>query len=49
MPCELLMREGRINQLKLRNRIITGPMERNLANRDGTLTQRYIDYLVEQN
>ena len=31
-----------------RHRIITGPMEKSLANRDGSLTQRYIDYLVER-
>lgn len=34
--------------MELRSRIITGPMEKSLANRDGSLTQRYIDYLVER-
>lgn len=48
MAYDQLLREGRINGLVLRNRIITGPMERSLANRDGTVTQRYIDYLAER-
>lgn len=48
MAYPYLLREGRINQMRLRNRIITGPMERAMANRDGTLNQRYIDYLVER-
>jgi len=48
MGLELLLREGQINSMKLRNRIITGPMEKGMANRDGSLTQRYIDYLVER-
>jgi 2,4-dienoyl-CoA reductase-like NADH-dependent reductase (Old Yellow Enzyme family)/thioredoxin reductase len=45
---ELLLREGRINSMVTRNRIITGPMERNLANRDGSLTTAYVDYLAER-
>lgn len=45
---ELLLREGRINSMPMRNRIITGPMERNLANRDGSLTGTYVDYLAER-
>ncbi len=45
---ELLLREGRINSMVMRNRIITGPMERNLANRDGSLTGTYVDYLAER-
>jgi 2,4-dienoyl-CoA reductase-like NADH-dependent reductase (Old Yellow Enzyme family)/thioredoxin reductase len=48
MTFDLLLREGRINKMQLRNRIITGPMEKSLANRDGSLTQRYIDYLTER-
>jgi 2,4-dienoyl-CoA reductase-like NADH-dependent reductase (Old Yellow Enzyme family)/thioredoxin reductase len=48
MPFDLLLREGQINQMSLRNRIITGPMEKSLANRDGSLTTRYIDYLRER-
>src|SRR4029453_19275476 len=43
-----LLREGRINRMRTKNRIIAGPMERAMANRDGTLDQRYIDYLVER-
>lgn len=35
-----------INGMALPHRIITGPMEKGMANRDGTLTQRYIDYLA---
>ncbi|MCW2952194.1 MAG: NemA3 [Conexibacter sp.] len=48
MAYENLLREGRINTMRTKNRIITGPMERAMANRDGTLNQRYIDYLVER-
>src|ERR1700733_11238147 len=43
-----LLSEGRIHNMRTKNRIITGPMERAMANRDGTLNQRYIDYLVER-
>lgn len=35
-----------INGMTLPHRIVTGPMERGMANRDGSLTQRYIDYLA---
>jgi 2,4-dienoyl-CoA reductase-like NADH-dependent reductase (Old Yellow Enzyme family)/thioredoxin reductase len=31
--------------MQLPHRIITGPMEKGMANRDGTLTQRYLGYL----
>jgi len=48
MAFEHLLREGRINSMTLRSRIITGPMEKSMATRDGVLTQRYIDYLVER-
>lgn len=48
MAVDLLLRQGRINGMTLRNRIITGPMEKSLANRDGSLTRRYIDYLRER-
>src|SRR4051794_39300885 len=34
--------------MPMRNRLITGPMERSMANRDGSLTQAYIDYLEER-
>jgi len=45
---EPLLRAGRLNGMEMRNRIITGPMERSMANRDGTLTQTYVDYLRER-
>src|ERR1700689_4746762 len=48
MAVDELLKEGRINQMRLPHRILTGPMERGLANRDGSLTARYIDYLVER-
>src|SRR5689334_24300957 len=48
MAVDLLLREGRINGMRLRHRIITGPMEKSLANRDGSLTSRYIDYVTER-
>lgn len=48
MAFELLLREGQINSMRLGSRIITGPMEKSMATRDGVLTQRYIDYLVER-
>jgi 2,4-dienoyl-CoA reductase-like NADH-dependent reductase (Old Yellow Enzyme family)/thioredoxin reductase len=48
MAFEMLLREGQINSMKLSSRIITGPMEKSMATRDGMLTQRYIDYLVER-
>ncbi len=40
-----LFEPGRIGRLEVRNRIISAPMERNYCNRDGSVTQRYIDYL----
>lgn len=48
MAFDYLLRPGRINRMQLPTRIITGPMEKGLANRDGSLTQRYIDYLLER-
>lgn len=48
MAIDLLLREGRINQMRLPHRILTGPMEKGLANRDGSLTDRYIEYLTER-
>ena len=48
MAYDLLLRPGRINSMELRHRIITGPMERGMANRDGSLNQRYINYLTER-
>src|SRR5947207_2400835 len=34
--------------MRLRQRCMTGRMDKSLANREGSLTQRYIDYLVER-
>ena len=34
-----------IRSMHLPHRIITGPMEKGMANRDGSLTQRYLGYL----
>lgn len=43
-----LFEPGQIGPLKMRNRTIFAPMERNLATQDGCITQRYIDYMVER-
>ena len=48
MAVDLLLRKGRINKMEVGNRIIAGPMEKNICNRDGTITQRYIDFLLER-
>src|SRR5687767_7821025 len=48
MAFEALARQKQVNGMLLRNRILAGPMERGLANRDGSLTQRYIDYVLER-
>jgi len=34
--------------LALKNRLVSAPCERNYANIDGSVTQRYIDYVVER-
>ena len=34
--------------MELKNRIIGAPCERNFANVDGSVTQRYIDFLAER-
>lgn len=41
-----LFEPGNIGKMRIRNRIINAPMERNYANQDGSVTQRYIDHLV---
>jgi 2,4-dienoyl-CoA reductase-like NADH-dependent reductase (Old Yellow Enzyme family)/thioredoxin reductase len=41
-----LFEPGMIGKLRIRNRIINAPMERNYATIDGSVTQRYIDHLV---
>jgi 2,4-dienoyl-CoA reductase-like NADH-dependent reductase (Old Yellow Enzyme family)/thioredoxin reductase len=43
---EKLFEPGTIGKMRVRNRIISAPMERNYANADGSVTQRYIDNLV---
>jgi 2,4-dienoyl-CoA reductase-like NADH-dependent reductase (Old Yellow Enzyme family)/thioredoxin reductase len=48
MAFEYLLREGRINSMIVRNRLIAGPMERSMAHRDGSLTADYIAYLTER-
>lgn len=35
-----------IRGLRLPNRVLMAPMEKNLCTSDGVMTQRYIDYLV---
>lgn len=42
---EKLFEPGFIGKLRIRNRIISAPMERNYANADGSVTQQYIDHL----
>lgn len=34
--------------VEIRNRVLAAPCERNFANVDGSITQRYIDFLVER-
>src|SRR5262245_6123762 len=46
MAVDLLLREGKINGMKTKNRFHCGPAEKSYANRDGSLTQQYIDYCV---
>ncbi len=43
-----LFEPGTIGKMRIRNRIINAPMERNYANQDGSVTQRYIDHLVSK-
>lgn len=37
-----------LGRLTLRNRFVSAPMERNYCEPDGTMTQRYIDYLARR-
>lgn len=41
-----LFEPGIIGKMRIRNRIVSSPMERNYANRDGSVSQLYIDHLV---
>lgn len=45
---ENLLRPGRINRMYMRNRIIAGPMEKSMADHDGSLNERYIAYSAER-
>lgn len=38
----------KLRRVTLKNRLISAPCERNYANTDGSVTQKYIDYLVER-
>ena len=44
MAFENLLRPGYINRMYMRNRIIVGPMEKSLANLDGSVGERYVAY-----
>lgn len=48
MAFENLLRPGRINRMHMRNRIIAGPMEKSMADHDGSLNERYIAYSAER-
>lgn len=41
-----LFEPGMIGNVRIKNRIINAPMERNYATKDGAVTQMYIDHLV---
>ncbi|UCF92962.1 MAG: FAD-dependent oxidoreductase [Desulfobacterales bacterium] len=45
---QFLFQPGQIGNMTLKNRVVMPPMERCYANEDGSVTQRYIDYLVER-
>ena len=46
MQLTKLFEPGRIGNVTLKNRVMLSPMLKNYSNRDGTMTQKYIDYLV---
>lgn len=48
MAFENLLRPGRINRMHMRNRIIAGPLEKSMADYDGSLNGRYIAYAEER-
>lgn len=41
---EALFSEGRIGKLRVKNRIVMPPMASNLANADGSVSERMIEY-----
>ena len=43
-----LLKPGMIKNVQIKNRVSLAPMERSYANADGSINQRYIDYLVER-
>jgi len=43
-----VLEPGTIKNIQIKNRISMAPMERSYANMDGSINQRYIDYLVER-
>lgn len=45
---EHLLRPGRINTLETKHRIMVAPMEKSMANPDGSLSERYIEYVTER-
>ena len=43
-----LFEPGKIGNMVVKNKIIMASMEKNYCTRDGLITQRYIDYLIER-
>lgn len=43
-----LFEPGFIKNVRIKNRVSMAPMERVISNKDGSVTQRYIDHLVER-
>jgi 2,4-dienoyl-CoA reductase-like NADH-dependent reductase (Old Yellow Enzyme family)/thioredoxin reductase len=43
-----LLEPGLIKNVQIKNRVSMAPMERGYGNMDGSVTQKYIDYLVER-
>jgi 2,4-dienoyl-CoA reductase-like NADH-dependent reductase (Old Yellow Enzyme family)/thioredoxin reductase len=48
MEFKELLKPGMIKNVQIKNRVSLAPMERGYANMDGSISQRYIDYLVER-
>jgi 2,4-dienoyl-CoA reductase-like NADH-dependent reductase (Old Yellow Enzyme family)/thioredoxin reductase len=48
MAFKRLFEPHQLRGLKLKNRLISAPCERNYANVDGSVTQRYLDYAAER-
>ena len=43
-----VLEPGLIKNIQIKNRVSMAPMERGYGNMDGSVTQRYIDYMVER-